>query len=86
MRFRSVVFLDGDNADEALRILDRDGDDSLFEYLMQWEYGEPSEESDREPWGQSDWTTTHRCGDSAYVVSHNWNLSYVSLTEVVYDD
>jgi hypothetical protein len=83
VKYRSVVFLDGDNSTEPLTILDDLGEDDLFEYLLRWEYGDSVTESFREPWGSSDWTSVHYDGPLKYVVSWNWNLAYVSLTEVL---
>lgn len=83
MKYRSVIFLDGDNSDEAFKILDAVGEDDLFEYLLQWEYGETGEVYSDIPWGTYDVTNFHYDGDLEYCVAYNWNLSYVSLTEVI---
>jgi hypothetical protein len=83
LKYRSVVFIDGDEANEPFKILDANGADDLFEYLLQWEYGESTTESFDEPWGLWDSTSDHYDGDLHYVVSWNWNLGYVSLTEVI---
>lgn len=82
-KYRSVVFIDGDSADEPFKILDANGSGDLFEYLLQWEYGESVTESDEAPWGFYDFTSDHYDGELWYVVSWNWNLGYVSLTEVI---
>lgn len=84
MKYRSVVFLDGDSSDEPFRILDQSGIDDLFEYLLMWEYGESGEIQKEPPWGNLDDRYITTDGPITYVVSWNWNLSYVSLTEVIH--
>ena len=82
-KYRSVVFLQ-DPADFDRWYVEFDeGYDEGFEYLLQWEYGEDGEVTDTEPWGNSD--TIYECkdGDLTYVVAYNWNLAYVSLTQVI---
>lgn len=86
--YQTVIFLDGDDYDEweALMYPDRtpvvlpfpSGHDAALAYLMQWEYGEPTEEYDHEPWGSADYT--HKV--DGYVMSWNTRLSYASLTRV----
>lgn len=82
-KYRSVVFLDGGSSDEPFGILVDAGIDDLFEYLLQWEYGDSITESSVAPWGMYDSTYETTDGDLTYVVSYNWSLSYVSLTEVI---
>lgn len=83
MKYRSVVFIQGEESDEPFQILHQKGEDSLFEYLLQWEYGETGEVYSDIPWGTYDVTNFHKHGDLDYCVSYNWNLAYVSLTEVI---
>ena len=86
MRYRSVVFLDSpEDFDRWYEEMDSEGIDSGFEYLLQWEYGEGCEESETIPWGSLDVTSVHWDGDNQYVVSYNWNLQCVSLTEILED-
>lgn len=74
--FYSIVFLHGDNANEALDILDREGDDALLQYLKQWDYGTESEHSPQSfPAGHSDRVYT----SGEYTVSYNLRLGYVGL-------
>lgn len=79
--FRSVVFLQGSEADEPLNIANDTGADDLFEYLLRWEYGEPGEVYPEEPWGTYDDTSVHYDGENKYIVAWNWNLQYVSLCQ-----
>lgn len=80
-KYRSVVFLQGDDFQVWYDYFDANGYDDCFEYLLQWEYGE-GEVYDSEPWGSLDKTYESVDGDNKYVVSYNYNLSYVSLTAV----
>lgn len=43
MKYCRIVFLQGDEANEALEILDSDGAESVIEYLSQWDYGKELE-------------------------------------------
>lgn len=88
-KYMNVIYLDGDGYEEAMEacggetgISVHKADETwleLFNYLMQWEYGEPTEELDGTPWGSAD--------DSAafpgYIVSWNHHLGYCSLTRLV---
>lgn len=84
-KYRSVVFIQGDESDQAFRELNMFGEEALFEYLMQWEYGDSVTETSDIPWGTYDVTAFFSQGDVEYCVAYNWNLSYVSLTEVIGD-
>lgn len=66
---------------------------ALFDHLMQWEYGEGTDdESTEPPWGSSDDTAyftksgRHYTGKgtlrNGYAVSYNTGLSYAGLTRV----
>lgn len=83
MKYRSVVFLDGGSSDIPFEILNKQGEDALFEYLLQWEYGEPGEVYSDIPWGTYDVTNFIEQDGIEYCVAYNWNLAYVSLTEVI---
>jgi hypothetical protein len=52
--------------------------DNLFEYLMNWEYGE-GDETDVEPWGTADNTYQYSDSDSDYMLVVNLNIEYVML-------
>jgi hypothetical protein len=81
-KYRTVIFLSGDDFDEWYAEFDSEGWDNGFEYLLRWEYGE-GDISESEPWGYYDDSMTFFDGSSEYVVSYNYNLAYVSLTEVI---
>lgn len=86
--YETVIFLQGDDYDEweALMYPDREpaylpfpsGHDAALAHLMQWEYGEGTEEYTNPPWGSRD--DTHEV--DGYVMSWNAGLSYASLTRI----
>ena len=57
-------------------------EEDMMEYLMQWEYGERGEVSDKEPWGTSDKKFEKKEGDVTYVMNYNRGLEYAGLTRV----
>lgn len=75
--------MDGDSSDEPFKILNESGEVALFEYLLQWEYGDDIPLEDQIPWGSYDVTFFINQGGLEYCVACNWNLAYVSLTEVI---
>lgn len=78
--YRTVVFLQDSEAVEALDILDKNGEDDLFEYLLQWECGdEGADVREEPPYGRYDMIFER----GEYVISYDWNGQYVSLTEVI---
>lgn len=83
MKYRTVVFIQGEESDKPFDILHEDGVEALFEYLLQWEYGEAGELFDTKPWGTWDEVEYLAQGETEYAVSWNWNLAYVSLTEII---
>jgi hypothetical protein len=77
-RYESIVFLQGDEAEPALRELREDGPAALLEYLRQWDYGEPGEERP-EPAAGTDDDTWLRDG---YLVTWNSRIGYCGLERV----
>lgn len=82
MTYTTVVFMDGDEADEVLDIIDRNGTRAALSYLTQWDYGDNYEAPrDEAPWGSRDDTEHFPFGDAGtYVLAWNRGLRYVSLT------
>lgn len=82
-RWVSVVFLDGEEADRVLDLIQRDGTTAGIEHLKQWDNGEETTDAalangyvyDTPPVGNLDRTTTE--GD--YTLTYNPFLSHVSL-------
>lgn len=84
MVYRNIVFLQGDEADEALNILDEDGTEAAFNHLLDtYEGTGPDDYTDDEPWGESDDIEDFETRDGAkYVLSYNAGLGYIGLTQV----
>lgn len=76
--YRDIVFLQNHEADEVLDILDKEGIESAFRYLAQWDYGE-GEYLEVEPYGRVD-TVEHI---DNYIISYNKLVGYIGLSEVV---
>ncbi|MGO0577330.1 hypothetical protein [Ornithinimicrobium panacihumi] len=82
-RWVSVVFLDGEEADQVLDLIQRDGTTAGIEHLRQWDYGEETTDAalangyvyDTPPVGSLDRTATE--GD--YTLTYSPFLSHVSL-------
>ncbi|SMX77662.1 hypothetical protein BAURA86_00883 [Brevibacterium aurantiacum] len=85
-RWVGVVFLDGEEADRVLDLIQRDGTTAGIEHLKQWDYGDETTDAalangyvyDTPPVGNLDRTTTE--GD--YTLIYNPFLSHVSLLRV----
>lgn len=81
MPFRSIVFLqnpnEGSPAAEWLNNAWQGDDDSLVNYLSDFDQDGCGEISESAPWGTSDETFEH----GPYVVSYNRALNYVALNE-----
>lgn len=76
--FENVVFCQGDDAEEPMRILDEHGEDAAVEYLAQWHY--PGEHETRHGdcgAGSADWTYET---DDGYILAYNLHLGYIGLS------
>lgn len=84
-RWISVVFLQGDDADEVLGMLDRTGVAATIEYLQQWDYGDETTDAaltngyvyERIPAGSTDRTIED--DGSPYALTYSVPFGYVSL-------
>ena len=77
--YYSIVFLQGEEAYEALDLLDREGEAAAMSHLTQWDFGGESEHSPTtHPWGTAD--ATFRDGE--YVLSYNTRLGYIGLCRI----
>ena len=82
-RWVSVVFLQGQDADEVLTIIDRDGTDAAIEHLSGFDLGEETTQAalvngyvyDTIPTGPLDHTTT----EGTYTLTYNPDHGHVSL-------
>ncbi|MFT4082112.1 MAG: hypothetical protein QM638_05970 [Nocardioides sp.] len=82
-RWISVVFLQGDEADEALDLIDRHGTDAAIEHLAGYDYGEETVDAalengyvyDTVPTGATDRIATR----DVYTLTYNHSFGYVGL-------
>ncbi|WP_070158693.1 hypothetical protein [Nesterenkonia sp. PF2B19] len=83
-RWISVAFLQGEEADRVLDLIDRDGPDSAIEHLKSWDYGEETTDAamengyvydDQPPASGTDRTAT----SGEYAVTYNHALGHVGL-------
>lgn len=82
-RWVSIVFLQGDDADQVLDIIDRDGTDAAIEHLAGYDFGEESTQAalengyvyDQPPTGALDRTATK----DDYTLTYSPFLGHVSL-------
>ncbi|WP_240694614.1 hypothetical protein [Cryobacterium sp. SO1] len=84
-RWISVTFLQGDEADEVLALIDRDGTTAAIEHLRHWDYGEETTGAalengyvyERIPAGSTD--RTIESDGSTYALTYSTTFGYVSL-------
>lgn len=74
--FENVVFLDNDEAAEALEILDIHGEDAAILHLSLWHYPGEHETRDETRAGSSDRVYTDKNG---YRLIYNLGLGYIGL-------
>ena len=78
--WHSIVFIQGDEADEPLGILSDNGEEAAIEYLAQWDYGDETQSATG--YGSpDDCAGTH---DTVYIVgnyalTYNLGLGYIGL-------
>ncbi|PRY63297.1 hypothetical protein BCF74_102130 [Knoellia remsis] len=83
-RWISVVFLQGEEADQVLDVIDRDGTAAAIEHLKGWDYGEETTQAalengyvyDEPPTGALDRVVT---GEDDYTLTYNPFAGHVSL-------
>jgi hypothetical protein len=84
-RWISVIFLQGDDANEMLRIIDHSGAAAAIEYLQHWDYGDETTDAaltngyvyDKIPAGSTDRTVED--DGSPYALTYSAPFRYVSL-------
>lgn len=77
--YQRIVFMQGEEADEPLRILDEQGEEAAIEFLAQWDM-EPGEEFSEPASGDSDDVYET---DDGFRLSYNTRLGYIGLERVV---
>ena len=79
-KFQEIVFIQGEEAEEPLNILDSEGESAALQYLAQWNYGENDGEIyDEIPAGSNDSTYTEDC----YIMNYNTSLGYIGLCKMI---
>ncbi len=93
LRYEHVVFLDGDSADEILRMIYPewshgsastgfpDGADDALIYVKGWDYGEPTDEPDSYEDPAAGYGTDS-VRDDSHVLAWNFGLGWVSLSRI----
>lgn len=78
MKYRSIVFAQGDDATEPLGILEDKGELAAIKYLLQWDYGEGDIE-DKPHHGTAD----HIKKWKGYILSWNTHIGYIGLEDTI---
>lgn len=78
MGYEDIIFMQGEEANEALEILESKGEIAVIEFLSNWDYGDGpiNEESQA---GISD--RTFKDGD--YLLTWNFRWGYIGLERIV---
>lgn len=74
-RYENVVFLQGDEAEEPLKILNDEGEDAALEYLKQWHY--PGEHMGTNKLGAGTDDRTYKKDN--YIMDWNSRIGYIGL-------
>lgn len=74
--YENVVFLQGDEAAEALQIFNNEGEDALLQYLTQWHY--PGEHEVVQEVGSG--STDEVIEKDGYIINVNSRYDYVGLS------
>jgi len=75
-RYENVVFIQNEEADEPLRILNSQGEEAVIDYLSQWHNPGEHETSETPGSGGSD-SVYEKDG---YILSYNEGLGYIGLS------
>ena len=81
-KYESIVFMQGEEADEPLKILEEQGEEAALEFLKQWDYGEGGETYNENPAGDDD--DEYRSGN--YIMSYNTRIGTIGLCQVLADN
>ncbi|WP_338538754.1 hypothetical protein N5P18_04000 [Janibacter terrae] len=83
-RWVSIVFLQGEDADPVMEIIDRQGTDAAIAYLAGWDYGEESVSDAMENgyvYGTAPQSAADRLATSGdYALTYSPDLNYVGLS------
>ena len=79
-KYMEIVFIQNEEAETPLKILEEQGEDAAMNYLRQWDYGDDDGEFyDRNPGGSGD--SAYRKGN--YVMTYNTSLGYIGLCKII---
>ena len=81
-QYLQIVFMQGDDAQEALAILDKQGDDAAIDFLSEWDYGDACPTDNEPRAGTSD--TVHKHDN--YLLTYNTSLGYIGLDRVIEEE
>jgi len=84
--FANIIFIQGWEAEEPLKILDRKGPEEAFKYLEMWDHGEYHDIREENPKGYRDGTHTIEKAGFKYVINYNRPLNYIRLSLVIPED
>lgn len=77
-QYANIVFMQGQEAEEVIDILNSQGEEAALRHLQQWDNGEYHDISDY-PFGKSD--KLFKSGD--YIMGYNTGIPYVGLSKVL---
>lgn len=84
MEYQTIVFQQGEDADEALGILDQGRDpQAAIRHLAQWDYGDAGETRSELGAGTDDDTYEWMLNGESYVLTYNTRLGYIGLDKIV---
>ena len=79
-KYLEIVFIQNEEAETPLKILEEQGENAAMNYLRQWDYGDDNGEIyDRNPGGSGD--SVYRKGN--YVMTYNTSLGYIGLCKII---
>ena len=86
-KYRNVIFMQGDEALPFIETLNEYGSKRAMEELFEYDIDENGEFSSEPPFGNTDelfvWKDSNTKGH--YILSVNWDIPYIALTEVIED-
>lgn len=79
MKYREIVFIQGDEAQEPLDLYDKSIQEAA-DYLAQWDHGDSIPLADSLGNGTSDDLHNVKSGGTDYIMTINTRLGYIGLT------
>ena len=87
MKYENIVFMQGEESEEVLNLLEEEGEEAAFNHLVQWDYGDqPEEGADHFPWGKYDFIYKKNNKDGTYyIMSYRPIFQTIGLRKVLED-